>query len=283
MKRRNSPEFVVATRGLVALDVEVRTGERDLHSGHYGGTALNAIHALAQALPALFPRDGRLPEPLRAGVAPPDDDESRAGASCRPARRSSHGSARCRSTTRAADEFYERVVRRAVARRDRHPRRQAGPAEHDGRLTRDGRDHHPGRSRARIPGARRRRPSGSSATRSPPVRRSRSLTSDLTPPAVLPRDTEVLALAREAFAGVFGRPPLIVRAGGTLPIFAALAARGIPTVMAGSRAARQPHALAERADAARDLPARRRGRARDLPRIRRRSLTRQSSGLLLPF
>ena len=38
MKRRNRPELVVATRGLVALDLEVRTGERDLHSGHYGGT-----------------------------------------------------------------------------------------------------------------------------------------------------------------------------------------------------------------------------------------------------
>ena len=73
MKRRNSPEFVVATRGLVALDLEVRTGERDLHSGHYGGTALNAIHALTQALGALYSRDGRLPEPLRAGVSPPAD------------------------------------------------------------------------------------------------------------------------------------------------------------------------------------------------------------------
>ncbi|MGH3127977.1 MAG: M20/M25/M40 family metallo-hydrolase, partial [Gaiellaceae bacterium] len=75
MKTRNRPEFVVATRGLVALDVEVRTGERDLHSGHYGGTALNAIHALAEALTALFPRNGRLPEPLRAGVTHPSADE----------------------------------------------------------------------------------------------------------------------------------------------------------------------------------------------------------------
>jgi len=75
MKRRNRPELVVATRGLVALDLDVQTGERDLHSGHYGGTALNAIHALAQALTALFPRDGRLPEPLRAGVTAPSDDE----------------------------------------------------------------------------------------------------------------------------------------------------------------------------------------------------------------
>ncbi|HEY5872071.1 MAG TPA: peptidase dimerization domain-containing protein, partial [Gaiellaceae bacterium] len=76
MKTRNTPEFVVATRGLVSLDVEVRTGERDLHSGHYGGTALNAIHALSQALTALFPRDGRLPEPLRTGVTAPTEDES---------------------------------------------------------------------------------------------------------------------------------------------------------------------------------------------------------------
>lgn len=55
---------------------------------------------------------------------------------------------------------------------------------------------------------------------------------DLTPPAVLPV-TDALRLAQEAFAAVFGRRPLVVRAGGTLPIVAALAARGIPTVMAG--------------------------------------------------
>ena len=56
---------------------------------------------------------------------------------------------------------------------------------------------------------------------------------ELNPPAVLPRDSEALRLGREAFARVFGRQPLIVRAGGTLPILAALARREIPTVMAG--------------------------------------------------
>jgi acetylornithine deacetylase/succinyl-diaminopimelate desuccinylase-like protein len=55
---------------------------------------------------------------------------------------------------------------------------------------------------------------------------------DLTPPAVLPRGA-VLDAARDAFERVFGRRPLVVRAGGTLPVLAALAARGIPTVMAG--------------------------------------------------
>ena len=37
------PAFELATRGLVAFDVEVKTGERDLHSGMYGGAALNAF------------------------------------------------------------------------------------------------------------------------------------------------------------------------------------------------------------------------------------------------
>ena len=109
MKRRNSPEFVVATRGLVALDVEVRTGERDLHSGHYGGTALNAIHVLAQALTALFPRDGRLPEPLRAGVTPPSDDESRGWGELPPGAEELARVGAAPLDERAADEFYERV------------------------------------------------------------------------------------------------------------------------------------------------------------------------------
>ena len=56
MKRWGSPEIVTATRGIVSADVELKTGDRDLHSGHYGGTALNAIHALAQTLTAVFAR-----------------------------------------------------------------------------------------------------------------------------------------------------------------------------------------------------------------------------------
>ena len=76
------------------------------------------------------------------------------------------------------------------------------------------------------------RRSGSCATRSRKARAwtsrwSRRLrrSSRATPSAI--------RLASDAFAEVFGRPPLIVRAGGTLPILAALARREIPTVMAG--------------------------------------------------
>ena len=50
MIRRDVPAFNVATRGIAYFHVTVRTGDRDLHSGMYGGAALNAAHALIQAL-----------------------------------------------------------------------------------------------------------------------------------------------------------------------------------------------------------------------------------------
>jgi acetylornithine deacetylase/succinyl-diaminopimelate desuccinylase-like protein len=232
MKRRNSPEFVVATRGLVALDVEVRTGERDLHSGHYGGTALNAIHALAQALTALFPRDGRLPEPLRAGVTPPSEDEASGWLELPPGAEELARVGAVPLDERADEDFYERVFvepsldltgilggKPGLRNTTLVSRASAGITI---RVA-------PGQDAAVLADAaeallRDALPAGASLE---------ILTRELTPPAVLPRNTEVLALARDAFEGVFGRRPLIVRVGGTLPITAALAAREIPTVLAG--------------------------------------------------
>ena len=261
MKRRNTPELVVATRGLVALDLDVRTGDRDLHSGHYGGTALNAIHALAEALTALFPRDGRLPEPLRAGVTQPSRGRGR-GLARAATRRGGARAGRCtcrststrpRSSTRASSSSRRVDVTGILGGKP-------GAPEHDARVARVGGGHDPGRAGPGSSGGRGDRGAASSAKRSRPARRS-DVEPDLTPPAILPRDTEVLDVARTRSNGVFGRRPLIVRVGGTLPITAALARRGIPTVHGRPRASRQPHALAERADAARDVPARRRGSA----------------------
>ena len=231
MKRRNRPELVVATRGLVALDVEVRTGARDLHSGHYGGTALNAIHALALALTALFPRGGRLPEPLRAGVTPPSNAELASWRELPPGAEELARVGAVPLDERAAEEFYERafaepsvdvtgilggkpglrnttLVSRASAgitirvAPGQDPAVLADAAE---RLLRE----------ALPPGA------------------TLDVTgTDLTPPGILP-DSPALHAGRDAFERVFGVRPLVVRAGGTLPIVAALGARGIPTVMAG--------------------------------------------------
>src|SRR4051812_12432451 len=77
MIRRDLPAFNLATRGLVYFHVTVTPGERALHSGIYGGSALNAAHALAQAISGVTARNGRLPEPLRRGIAPPTEEELR--------------------------------------------------------------------------------------------------------------------------------------------------------------------------------------------------------------
>jgi acetylornithine deacetylase/succinyl-diaminopimelate desuccinylase-like protein len=231
MKTRNTPELVVATRGLVALDLDVRTGERDLHSGHYGGTALNAIHALATALTALFPRDGRLPEPLRAGVTPPGDDEVEGWRDLPPGADELARVGAVPLDERAAEEFYVRAFvepsvdvtgilggKPGLRNTTLVSRASAGVTI---RVA-------PGQDADELAAAAERL-----LREALPAGASMDVAVDATPAAVLPRDTEAVRLARDAFAGVFGRQPLIVRAGGTLPILAALARRGIPTVMTG--------------------------------------------------
>jgi acetylornithine deacetylase/succinyl-diaminopimelate desuccinylase-like protein len=53
------------------------------------------------------------------------------------------------------------------------------------------------------------------------------------PPARMASDGEIVQLAVEALDAAFGTPPRFVRAGGTLPVFSALAALGIPTLLLG--------------------------------------------------
>src|SRR5947209_1184451 len=75
MIRKGLPAFHTGTRGLLSFHVSLTTGRRDLHSGLYGGAALNAAHALIQTLGAVIAVDGRLTQALRAGVTPPSRAE----------------------------------------------------------------------------------------------------------------------------------------------------------------------------------------------------------------
>src|SRR5205823_2884281 len=105
MTKRGVPEFNVATQGLVYFHVVVRTGTRDLHSGVYGGSALNAVHALNETLAAVLPRDGVLPEPLRAGIAPPTDEERAAWAELVPGQEMLTEAGARQANDKAAEEF----------------------------------------------------------------------------------------------------------------------------------------------------------------------------------
>ena len=125
MLRIDVPVFDLATRGLIAFDVKVRTGERDLHSGMYGGAALNAIHVLMRVFESVLARpDGRLPEPLPPGHHPPTADELAAWATRRRARMSSRARVRALDANAAA-EFYTRTWAEPSATSTDH-RRQAG-------------------------------------------------------------------------------------------------------------------------------------------------------------
>jgi acetylornithine deacetylase/succinyl-diaminopimelate desuccinylase-like protein len=54
------PSVIFGMRGLAYLEIEVRTGSHDLHSGQYGGAVPNPIHVLARIIASLHDADGRV-------------------------------------------------------------------------------------------------------------------------------------------------------------------------------------------------------------------------------
>lgn len=56
----DQPGLTLGTRGLSALHIDVQGPGHDLHSGTYGGTIVNPIHALVQILESMHDQDGRV-------------------------------------------------------------------------------------------------------------------------------------------------------------------------------------------------------------------------------
>jgi acetylornithine deacetylase/succinyl-diaminopimelate desuccinylase-like protein len=232
MTTRGVPEFNIATRGLVYFHLTVRAGTRDLHSGLYGGVALNALHALNEILNAVLRRGGKLPEPLRAGIAAPTEEEVAAWAQLPPgAERLAEAGAR-QADERAAEEFYRRTT--AEPSLDVHGIAGGSPvlqktvlpvaaeANLSIRLA-------PGQDVETIATA-----LDKLLRESTPEGAELELTRlSASPPGLVPPDAPAVQLALEAFEKTFGRRPLLVRGGGTLPIVPALVGKGIPTILTG--------------------------------------------------
>ena len=232
MVGRGLPAFNVATRGIAYFHVTLRTGDRDLHSGTFGGAALNAAHALIQTLGSVIAADGRLAAPLRKGIVPPTAQELEdwrnlpagadelAGQGARPA------------DLRAADEFYLRTFAEpsldvnGVESGSPHLQKTVLPVQAVAnvsiRLA-------PGQQADEI---------------APELRR---LLADAAPPGA-DLEIELLATARpglgapdarpvqlalDAFERVIGVRPALIRSGGTLPVVPTLADKGIPTIITG--------------------------------------------------
>jgi acetylornithine deacetylase/succinyl-diaminopimelate desuccinylase-like protein len=232
MIERGLPAFNIATRGLVYFHVKLRTGERDLHSGLFGGAALNAAPALLHTLAAVLPSNGRLAEPLRQGVVPPSAEELESWRALPTGAAELGGQGARPADSQAADEFYLRTF--AEPALDINGVHSGSPvlqktvipveavANVSIRLA-------PGQqvdviaaafedlvSQAAPPGA--------------------DLDIELlsaAPPGLVAPDAKAVQLGLTAFERATGVRPALIRSGGTLPIVPALAERGIPTIITG--------------------------------------------------
>jgi acetylornithine deacetylase/succinyl-diaminopimelate desuccinylase-like protein len=228
MPREDTPAFDLGVRGLVYFHLRLRTGERDLHSGMFGGTALNAVHALMTALEAVV----TVPDELRAGVIPPTQEEVRSWQELDPGA-AVLAAAGARPMDRSAeDDFYHRTLSapavdvngihggEALLQKTVLP--VFAEANVSIRLA-------PGQDVDEIASAferilREATPAGAELE----IERRSSAPAGLIPP-----DAPAVRLAQDAFERVLGRRPLLLRSGGTIPLVPALADRGIPTILTG--------------------------------------------------
>jgi len=232
MTTRGVPEFNVGTRGLVYFHLVVRTGTRDLHSGLYGGAALNALHVLNEILATVQARDGTLPEPFREGIVPPSDEEIAGWAELVPGEQLLSEAGARPTYSRAAEEFYLRTTAEpsldvnGIAGGSPVLQKTVLPVVAEANLSIR---LAPGQDVDTIAAAVERL-LREALTEGAELELTRLASS---PPGLVPPDAPAVQLALGAFEKTFGRRPLLVRSGGTLPIVPALADKGIPTIITG--------------------------------------------------
>jgi acetylornithine deacetylase/succinyl-diaminopimelate desuccinylase-like protein len=228
MLRRDQPAFMVGTRGLVYFHVRLRSGERDLHSGVYGGAALNAVHALMDTLRAVT----EMPAELTNGIVPASSEEVAAWGELDSGEAALADQGARPADADAAAEFYLRTFAGAavdvngIVGGEPLLQKTVLPVEAEAnvsiRLA-------PGQDAEEIALTFERilrdaAPAGATLD----VERW-----SLAPAGLVDPNASAVKLGQDAFEAVLGTRPLLIRSGGTLPIVPALADRGIPTILSG--------------------------------------------------
>ena len=220
-------------RGVITATISVRTGDRDAHSGLYGGAALNAAHVLSRLIADLSAGpDGRLHESLMVGVAPASPIEEEAWTTLPdPAGELAIAGINAANPEALAD-YYRRTTAmptfdvNAITCRDAGQNRTIVPSEATAAIS------------FRLVGGQdckqfwqavqdllhERAPAG--ATLEFAVR-------GMADGATFDPELPAIRLAREAFEQATGMPCAIVRSGGAIPLVSALAKQGVPTILSG--------------------------------------------------
>src|SRR4051812_16992077 len=229
MADESTPAVTVGLRGIVQAKIAVRVGERDLHSGLYGGSVLNALHVLHAMLAEVAPGpDGRVREELRAGIVEPSAAEVESWARLRP-----------------GDEVLAEVGGRPAypGAGGEYYRRNGADASLDVNEVVGG------EPRTVVPATAR----ATLSLRLAPRQRSDEMAAELerllrapvpdgaeveivmhtAEPALFDVDDPVLQLAAGAIERATGVAPVMQRSGGSIPVVAELAAVGIPTIVGG--------------------------------------------------
>jgi acetylornithine deacetylase/succinyl-diaminopimelate desuccinylase-like protein len=229
MAGERTPAISIGARGLAQASVGVRTGERDLHSGIYGGAVLNAAHVLTAMLAEVAPGpDGRVREELRVGVAPVADGERRSWERLEPGLEALQAVGAREVAAGAGDELYERTgsapavdVNMVALGEPRTIVPAHARAHVSMRLA-------PGQN-AEAMGAELER-----LLRVPvPEGAEVEIDMQLADPALFDPEHPALRLAAEAIERACGAAPALLRLGGTLPLLAVLAERGVATIVTG--------------------------------------------------
>jgi acetylornithine deacetylase/succinyl-diaminopimelate desuccinylase-like protein len=197
----------------------------------YGGAALNAIHVLTRCLDAVLAgADGRLPEPLREGIAPPTAEELEAWSKL-PGSEAILEAGAQPLDAKAGEEFYVRtwaepstdvngIIGGKPGVRNTTLSVEAS-AELSIRLA-------PGQDAEAV---------GAAAERllrdAAPEAAELDIVVKGSNPGLVRADAPAVQLAVEAFEQALGKRPLLTRVGGSIPLMPALTEKGIDTILSG--------------------------------------------------
>ncbi|HET7170552.1 MAG TPA: M20/M25/M40 family metallo-hydrolase [Gaiellales bacterium] len=222
------PALTTGLRGLVGAQVRVRTGTRELHSGIYGGVAANPVHDLHRVLGSLV----ELPEAFSEGIAPVSQAEREGWSALAPGAAELERGGVTPSDPAAGDEFYDRTWARPSL--SIHSIASGDPTLHKTSI----------QTEALASVSIRLAPGQNAAALSEVLERTlrdacpahAELDLEMWPPgepAWMDPSGPVLQAGFDAIERATGARPLAVRSGGSIPVAAAFAARGIPTVLSG--------------------------------------------------